>query len=89
MRELYFYHELEDMYEELLNDCYEGVSVCGFEYEQGTLLRGADPIAFRCGVLEWEGNEFKEVGYKDMSDDERGKYCVVESELMWVRKGEE
>lgn len=89
MRELFYYHELEDMYEELLNDCYDAVSVCGLTYEQGTLLRGADPIAFRCGVLEWEGEEFEEVVYGEMSEEERGKYGVVESVLMYVREGEE
>ena len=48
-------HELEkdeDQYEEMLNDIYGTVGVCGFEYGQGTLLREIDPIAFQCGLSD-------------------------------------
>ena len=42
----------EDDIEQLLNDCYGDVTVCGFTHGQGTLLREIDPVAFRCAVSD-------------------------------------
>lgn len=39
--------------EEMLNECYEPVKVCGYEYEQGSLLKAIDPVAFRQAVLDY------------------------------------
>jgi hypothetical protein len=89
MRTLYFYHELEDMYEEQLNDCYESVSICGFNYDQGHALRNLDPIAFRCGVSEWEGEEFDEIHESDMTEAEIEHYCVNSANsILYCRKDE-
>lgn len=87
MRDLYFYHELEDMYEEMLNECYEPVSICGFNYDQGHALRNLDPIAFRCGVSDWEGEEFEEVRLDDMTEDEQEHYYADAKTVMYVRRG--
>jgi len=46
-------YEWEDMYEEMLNDCYEVVSVCGYDYDPGYLLKAVDPVAFRVGVSDY------------------------------------
>lgn len=51
------YHQLEDMFEDMLNDCYEMVSICGYDYDQGRALRQLDPIAFRCGLLDYIDNQ--------------------------------
>lgn len=88
MRELYYYHELEDMYEEQLNECYEPVSICGFNYDQGHALRNLDPIAFRCGVCEWEGEEFDEIHFSDMTEAERANYYADKGVIMYCRKDE-
>jgi len=88
MRDLYYYHELEDMYEEQLNECYEPVSICGYNYDQGHALRNLDPIAFGCGVSEWESEEFDEVHYSDMSAEEIEHYMAIERLVMYVRKDE-
>lgn len=45
--------ELEGEFFELLNDCWEPVSVCGFEFYAGRALRELDPIAFRESFLDW------------------------------------
>ena len=89
MRDLYYYHELEDMYEEMLNECYEPVSICGFNYDQGHALRNLDPIAFRCGVSEWDSEEFVEIGYSDMTDEEVEHYHADHKTTMYCRKDEE
>lgn len=33
-------------FEEILNEVYGEVTVCGYTYESGTLLRRIDPVAF-------------------------------------------
>lgn len=88
MRALYYYHELEDMHEEWLNDCYEPVSICGYNYNQGDALRRLDPIAFRCGVSEWESEEFDEIGIESMTAEEIAHYIVSANQVMYCRKGE-
>ena len=42
----------EDECEEMINDAYDEVNICGYNYEQGTLLRRIDPINFRCILSE-------------------------------------
>lgn len=51
--ELFSCGELKDAFENDLNECYGMVSVCGYEYEAGAVLREMDPIAFRCGFSDW------------------------------------
>lgn len=57
----YYYHEIEDLYEEMLGDCYEDVDICGLKYGAGHALRLVDEAAFRCGCHEWLSEEFEEV----------------------------
>lgn len=87
MRELYFYHQLEDMFEEMLNERYEPINICTYEHEQGTALRGLDPVAFRYEIFYWMNDHYIEVEYKDMTDDEREKYYASESNVMYTNKG--
>nr|DAV40554.1 MAG TPA: hypothetical protein [Caudoviricetes sp.] len=51
--ELFTESELEDTFADRLNDCYGPVSVCGYEYDAGRVLREVDPVAFREGFLDW------------------------------------
>ena len=88
MRDLKFYHELEDMYEEQLNECYETVSICGMNYDQGHALRQLDPIAFRCAVSDWVSEEFDELGIDDMTEAEIANYYVDKGTTMYCRKDE-
>jgi hypothetical protein len=86
MRELYYYCEIEDMYEEMLNDCYDVVSICGINFDPGSALRELDKIAFVCGVSQWEGEEFDELTYDDLTDEEREHYCPTVRTTMYARK---
>lgn len=88
MRELFYYVELEDMYEEILNECYEPVSICGFDYDQGHALRQLDPIAFRCGVCEYESQEFNEISFSEMTIEEREHYIATPRTTMYLKKEE-
>lgn len=51
--ELFSEDELNDAYENMLTDVYGTVLVAGFEFDAGAVVREMDPIAFRCGMLDW------------------------------------
>ena len=57
-------HNTEEAYEETLNEAYGTVMICGFEYEQGTVLKELDPIGFRCGVND-ESDRYYEMFDED------------------------
>lgn len=44
----------EDEYEDILTDIYGTVSICGMEYDSGRALYKLDPVAFRCGMSDYE-----------------------------------
>lgn len=54
-------YEAEQEYMEMLNECEELVEFCGLSYAAGYLLRKCDPIAFRCGMLDWADGENIEI----------------------------
>ena len=85
MRELYFYHEIENMYEEMLNDCYEEVDICGHKYAPGHALRLIDEVAFRCSCSDWSSEDFEEVDFEDMSDEEVKHYMLSPHQTMYER----
>lgn len=43
-----------DEYIDMLNDIYGDVSICGLSYGHGNALEAIDPIAFRCGLGDYE-----------------------------------
>lgn len=61
-KDVYTYSELEDLYEEDLNDIYPEVKIGELIFSAGDILRSCDPIAFRCGVSDWSSQEFEEIG---------------------------
>lgn len=51
--ELFSENEMNDAYEDMLTDLYGTVSVAGFEFDAGAIVREMDSIGFRCGMLDW------------------------------------
>jgi hypothetical protein len=43
-----------DEYMEYLDEVYGDVTICGYTYGAGTTLEAVDPIAFRCGLGDYE-----------------------------------
>lgn len=43
-----------ECYKEFLNDIYGSITICGMTYEQGDALEALDPVAFRCGLGDYE-----------------------------------
>lgn len=83
MRTLYFYHDIEEQYEEMLNDCYPEVDICGHKYAPGHALKMIDEVAFNVGCSEWSDDEFVEVSFEDMTEAEREHYGAYNSTLMY------
>jgi len=43
-----------DEYIEMLDDVYGDVTIAGMTYSAGTALEAVDPVAFRCGLGDYE-----------------------------------
>ena len=42
----------EKEFEQMLNDIYGDVSICGMSFQQGSALKELDPTAFRCAMAD-------------------------------------
>ena len=45
--------EITERYNQMLDDCYEDIDVCGMMWSPSTVLYRVDPIAYRCGINDW------------------------------------
>ena len=91
IREMFYYHEIEDKYEEFLDDCCEQVELPGgFKIGGGRALRLCDETAFRCGCSDWASEYYVELGGHegDMSQAEFDHYCITESRIMYCHVDE-
>ena len=46
----------DDEYDEMLDDVYGDVEICGMNYSSSQALKELDPIAYRCGKGDYESN---------------------------------
>ncbi len=44
----------EDEYEEFLNEIYPEVEIGELTFYPGQIIKNLDPIAFRCGLIDYE-----------------------------------
>lgn len=88
MRTLYYYHELEDLMEEQLNECYEPVEICSYKWDQGSALRQLDEIAFDQEVSRMVSDEYEEVHIDGMSEEEAEHYGISHSQVMYCHVNE-
>jgi hypothetical protein len=42
-----------DLFDEMLDDCYENVMIAGLEYTTSQALKAVDPTAYRCGKADY------------------------------------
>lgn len=47
----------EEKYAEFLDECMGPIIVAGLEYDHSKVARAVDPIAFRCGALDYADAE--------------------------------
>lgn len=45
--------EAFEQYNQMLDDCYPSVKVCGYEYDPSRALKELDPIAYRVGFSDY------------------------------------
>ena len=64
--------EFEEMYEQMLDDCYEEIKIGSLTFSPSQILKECDPIAYRCGKIDYADS-------MDVAETE--EYKQVESEL--------
>ena len=45
---------LEELYDDMLDDCYLEVVIAGISYSASVAFKRIDPIAYRCGMNDYE-----------------------------------
>lgn len=63
-------YEAHSMYDDMLNDCYEVVSICGGTYSPAYALKQVDETAYRCGFNDWCDSENITTSKNEVTDDE-------------------
>lgn len=58
-------YEAIEAYEDMLNDCYGAINICGITYDAGRAFKEVDPIAFRCGFNDWLDEVQQDFEYED------------------------
>lgn len=46
-------YELEDMYNDMLDECYPITEICGLQYTTSDIYKSVDPIAYKCGLADF------------------------------------
>lgn len=60
----------ECYYDDMLDECYDEVNICGYTYAPSVALYNIDPVAYRCGRSDWEDYEAGNIEYElDRMDD--------------------
>jgi hypothetical protein len=65
--------ELEERYNDMLDDLYGEVSIAGLQYQTSHALREVDAVAYRCGFADWISAEIDDCMIKE---DANGQYWV-------------
>lgn len=66
-----------DYYDEMLDEVYGTIDICGYEYSASYALEQIDPIAYRCGMSDYADSCYDDVLYwiQNMADgDEQDLY---------------
>lgn len=54
-----------DQYDDALDEIYEEVKICGYEYSPAQALKAVDPIAYQCGHDDWlNGMVYDDLSYQ-------------------------
>lgn len=66
---------MEDYFNDMLDDCYQDVTIAGLSYSASVAFKRIDPIAYQCGMNDYESSlrtEYENDGesYKELFGDE-------------------
>ena len=72
---------LEYQYQEMLDDCYGEIAICGYQYSASHALERIDPIAYNCGFADFSA-DYIEIGdyYYSPDDVDEAIEQVMEEE---------
>ena len=62
--------ELEDLFDDFLDDCHETVKICGYEYSPSEALYSVDPTAYRQEFLFFVDTDYVEIDDNYMSKED-------------------
>ena len=54
----------ETEYDEMLDECYEMVNICGYEYYPSYALKNLDSVAYDCGLNDYRSSRQEDVEYE-------------------------
>lgn len=57
-------HASDDYFDNLLDECYGEISICGYSYPASLALYRIDETAYRCGRCDWADAEAEELTYE-------------------------
>ena len=84
--ETFEYSCSDDEYDEMLDEIYGDVEICGMNYSSSQALKELDPIAYRCGKGDYESNydldnceEYSDL--KDELEELEGQLSDLENDL--------
>lgn len=63
--------DLETMFDDMLDETNERVKIGQLEYLPSDVLRSVDPVAHRCGFVDWLDSEISE---GNVFEDDEGNY---------------
>ena len=74
----------EELFDEMLQECYGDVNICGLEYNQADIFERVDPIAYRCGVSDYFDSLLSDVRYEleRMSEGDVEEFFDIELECI-------
>ena len=81
----------ETEYDETLDECYEMVNVCGYEYYPSYALKNLDSIAYCCGLNDYRNSQQSDIEYKlnRMDDGDSDTWYGYEVEVIEEDEDEE
>ncbi len=53
-----------DAFDEMLDECYGDIEVCGYTYSASEVFQKVDPVAYRCSCSDWADGERREMEYE-------------------------
>lgn len=53
-------HESYERYDDMLNECYPSVNICGYDYDAARAFKEVDPIAYQTEYSNWLDHELQE-----------------------------
>jgi len=55
----YYRYQLEEDFEEMLNDCYEPYSILGMTFHAGKIIKACDPVCFELMFFEYIDQDYQ------------------------------